>query len=54
MKYTKQDISQAIGRYLDSFEKVLYEEDSQFLEGMKTKSEVICCSPPSLVRGKSL
>ncbi len=38
MKYTKQDISQAIGRYLDSFEKVLYEEDSQFLEGMKTKS----------------
>ena len=38
MSYTRQDISRAIGRYLDSFEKVLYEEDSRFLEGMKTKS----------------
>ncbi len=37
MSYTRQDISRAIGRYLDSFEKVLYEEDSRFLEGMKTK-----------------
>lgn len=38
MSYSKEAINQAIGRYLDSFEKVLYEEDTQFMEGMKTRS----------------
>ena len=31
-------MDQAIEKYLNSFEKVLYEDDEQFLEGMKTKS----------------
>ncbi len=38
MNYKKEAVDQAIDRYLNSFEKVLYEEDSQFMEGMKTKS----------------
>lgn len=38
MNKTAIDIEREIGRYLNSFEKVLYEEDEQFLEGMKTKS----------------
>lgn len=38
MKHTIDDIDRMINTYLHSFEKVLYEEDSQFLEGMKTKS----------------
>lgn len=38
MSYRQEEINQAIDKYLNSFEKVLYEEDSQFLEGMKTKS----------------
>ena len=38
MKYTAADIDRYIDLYLNSFEKVLYEEDSQFMEGMKTRS----------------
>lgn len=38
MSYKLEEINQAIDKYLSSFEKVLYEEDSQFMEGMKTKS----------------
>ena len=38
MKYTTADIDRYIDLYLNSFEKVLYEEDSQFMEGMKTRS----------------
>lgn len=38
MKYTAEDIDYYIDLYLNSFEKVLYEEDSQFMEGMKTRS----------------
>ena len=38
MKYTVADIDRYIDLYLNSFEKVLYEEDSQFMEGMKTRS----------------
>lgn len=38
MSYSKEAINQAISQYLNSFEKVLYEEDSQFMEGMKTRS----------------
>ncbi|MGL5435553.1 MAG: glycoside hydrolase family 88/105 protein [Lachnospiraceae bacterium] len=38
MRYRIDDISQVIDKYLNSFEKVLYEEDSQFMEGMKKKS----------------
>lgn len=38
MNYSMTDIEQFINRYLNSFEKVLYEEDSQFMEGMKTRS----------------
>ena len=38
MQHTASEISSQMKRYLGSFEKVLYEEDSQFLDGMKTKS----------------
>ena len=38
MIFQKKDMDQAIEKYLNSFEKVLYEDDEQFLEGMKTKS----------------
>lgn len=38
MKYRKEDIDQVIDQYLGSFENVLYEEDSQFMEGMKTNN----------------
>lgn len=38
MKYTAVDIDRYIDLYLNSFEKVLYEEDSQFMAGMKTRS----------------
>lgn len=38
MNYRKADMDQIIDKYLNSFEKVLYEEDSQFMEGMKTRS----------------
>lgn len=38
MSYDRKEINQAVEKYLKSFEKVLYEEDSQFMEGMKTKS----------------
>lgn len=36
MLYTKQDLEKALELYLASFEKVLYEDDDKFLEGMKT------------------
>ena len=32
MKYTAADIDRYIDLYLNSFEKVLYEEDSQFMD----------------------
>lgn len=38
MKPTKQDICHYIDQYLQSFEKVLYEDDEQFLKGMQTNS----------------
>ena len=38
MAYTKGDIDRAVDKYLSSFEKILYEEDEQLLEGMKTKN----------------
>ena len=38
MIQTKTEIDSQIEKYLASFEKVLYEEDTQFLENMKTKS----------------
>lgn len=38
MTYKKEDINQVIDQYLGSFEKVLYEEDSRFMEGMKKNS----------------
>lgn len=38
MLHTKQELEQALERYLTSFEKVLYEDDVKFLEGMKSNS----------------
>lgn len=38
MQHTAAEIDMQMKKYLDSFEKVLYEEDSQFLDGMKTRS----------------
>lgn len=38
MDLNKATIEKAMDGYLKSFEKVLYEEDEQFLEGMKTRS----------------
>ena len=44
MKYTAADIDRYIDLYLNSFEKVLYEEDSQFMEGMKLSLIHIFCN----------
>lgn len=38
MQHTAAEIEQGMKKYLDSFEKVLYEEDSEFMDNMKTKS----------------
>lgn len=38
MQHTATEIELGMKKYLDSFEKVLYEEDSEFLDNMKTKS----------------
>lgn len=38
MTYTKEEINQEIEKYLASFEKVLYEEDSEFMKNMAEKS----------------
>ena len=38
MEHTKAELTQALEKYLTSFEKVLYEDDVKFLEGMKTNS----------------
>lgn len=38
MHHTAVEIEQEMKKYLNSFEKVLYEEDSEFMDNMKTKS----------------